>query len=346
MDLSNKLIFFFSALGAFNSLILSVYFLFFTKQKKYSNYFLGGLLAVLSIRVWKSIFFYFNPDLSKIYLQIGLSACFFIGPLLYLYVKSQVSQNKLQNKNWLYLLLLLLVVTIGVGIIYPYEKHQNLWGDYFYKIINYQWLAFIIVSTFIIKDTLKKAVSNSKSLEHNHIWTLSVYFGVFIIWLAYFTSSYTSYILGALSFSFALYLTGLLLFYKKKNTSNTPKEKYANQKISHEDSSVLLKKLDDILTQNELYKNPNLTLGELSKTIHVRSHLLSQLLNDNLNKSFSLFINEYRIKAAKTLLKTNPNLKMEVIAEQSGFNSKSTFYAAFKKITNTTPAKYAKNQTT
>ena len=58
----------------------------------------------------------------------------------------------------------------------------------------------------------------------------------------------------------------------------------------------------------------------------------------------SVFINEYRIETAKTLLKTNPNLKMEIIAEQSGFNSNSTFYAAFKKVTNTTPAKYAKNQ--
>ena len=346
MDLNNKLIFFFSALGAFNSLILSVYFLFFTKQKKYSNYFLGGLLAVLSIRVWKSIFFYFNPDLSKIYLQIGLSACFFIGPFLFLYVKFQTSQNKPQNKNWIFLLLFFLAITIGIGITYPYEIHQSLWGDYFYKIINYQWLIFIIASTFLAKDILKRAFANPKQLKHNDIWTLSVYLGVFIIWLAYFTASYTSYILGALSFSFAFYLTGLLLFYKKKNTSGEPKEKYANQKISSEDSTILLKKLNAILIENELYKNPNLTLSELSKTIQVRPHLLSQLLNDNLNKSFSLFINEYRIEAAKMLLKTNPNLKMEVIAEQSGFNSNSTFYAAFKKVTNTTPAKYAKKQTT
>lgn len=344
MDLNNKLIFFFSALGAFNSIILSVYFLIFSKDNKPSNYVLGGLLAVLSIRVWKSIFFYFNPDLSKIYLQIGLSACFFIGPFLYLYVKFQTSQDEPKNKNWAYLLLFFLIITIGVGLLYPYETHQNLWGDYFYKIINYQWLAFIIAATFLLKDLLKNTVSKSKTLQHKDIWTLSVYFGVFIIWLAYFTSSYTSYIIGALSFSFALYLTGLLLFYKKKNTTKAPKEKYANQKISDAESTVLLKKLDLALTENELYKNPNLTLTELAKAIQVRSHLLSQLLNDNLNKSFSVFINEYRIETAKTLLKTNPNLKMEIIAEQSGFNSNSTFYAAFKKVTNTTPAKYAKNQ--
>ena len=60
MNLDNKLIFFFSALGAFNSVVLSIYFLLFSKPINKSNYFLGGLLVVLSIRVWKSLFFYFN----------------------------------------------------------------------------------------------------------------------------------------------------------------------------------------------------------------------------------------------------------------------------------------------
>ena len=91
-----------------------------------------------------------------------------------------------------------------------------------------------------------------------------------------------------------------------------------------------------------LFKNPNLTLAQLAKEINVRPHLLSQLLNDNLNKSFSQFINEYRIEEAIMLLDRGSHLKMEFIAEKSGFNSNSTFYAAFKKFTGTTPAKYIK----
>ena len=60
------------------------------------------------------------------------------------------------------------------------------------------------------------------------------------------------------------------------------------------------------------------------------------------NKNFSLFINEYRIEEAKRILDSKSKLKIEVIAEMCGFNSNSTFYSVFKKITNTTPAKYSK----
>ncbi|WP_374108005.1 helix-turn-helix domain-containing protein [Tenacibaculum aquimarinum] len=81
-----------------------------------------------------------------------------------------------------------------------------------------------------------------------------------------------------------------------------------------------------------------------AKKLNIRPQLLSQFLNNNLSKSFSQFINEYRIEEAKHLLKTHPNLKIEIIAEKCGFNSNSTFYTAFKKVTSTTPAKYIRNK--
>ncbi|WP_148638366.1 AraC family transcriptional regulator [Olleya sp. ITB9] len=187
-------------------------------------------------------------------------------------------------------------------------------------------------------------LTKNKKLNYNEVWSLSVFFGVFIIWLAYYTASYTSYILGAFLFSFVFYLSGLLLFYKRKKEFVIPlkKEKYANNQIEKDEVNRLLSKLESTLKEQELFKNPNLTLPILAKKINIRPQLLSQLLNNDLNKSFSQFINEYRIEEAKILLNTEPNLKIEIIAEKCGYNSNSTFYTAFKKITNTTPAKYTK----
>ncbi len=345
LNLDNKLLFFFSALGAFNSLVLSIYFLFFVKPINKSNYFLGALLAVLSIRVWKSLFFYFNPELSKTYLQIGLSACFFIGPFLYFYIKSKILSTEQSKKLFYFQISILLLIIFGAGFLYPYQKNIELWTNYFYKIINYQWLAYILASAFLLKSTLRKMLIKKEKLNYDEVWTLSVFFGVFIIWIAYYTSTYTSYILGAFSFSFVFYLSGLLLFYKRKKdfVVSVKKEKYVTIQIDENEVKQLIEKIKSTLNEEELFKNPNLTLPILAKKLNIRPQLLSQLLNNNLNKSFSQFINEYRIEEAKHLLKINANLKIEVIAEKCGFNSISTFYTAFKKITNTTPAKYIKN---
>ncbi len=342
MNLNNNLVFFFSALGAFNSVVLSIYFLFFNSAKNNASYYLGGLLLALSTRIWKSLFFYFNPELSKTYLQIGLSACFLIGPFLYFYIKSKVSETKASNSFLNLHLLLIIIVILGVGILYPYKYYIELWVDYFYYIINIQWLIYIILSAFLLNTVCKKLLSKSKKLNYDEVWLVSIFFGVLVIWIAYNTASYTSYIVGALSFSFIFYLTGLLIYYKRKKefVVSKKKEKYANSIIDDAEVEQLLEKIEFTLDNEKLYKNPNITMPLLAKKINIRPQLLSQLLNNNLNKSFSLFINEYRIEEAKKLLRTKPHLKIETIAEECGYNSNSTFYATFKKITNTTPAKY------
>ena len=96
VDLSRQLLFLFSALGAFNGLFLSLYFAFFLNKKRKANYFLSALLFVLSIRIIKSVFFYFNPSLSGVFIQVGISACVLIGPFLYLYSSMQVSKKERQ----------------------------------------------------------------------------------------------------------------------------------------------------------------------------------------------------------------------------------------------------------
>ncbi|RXM42253.1 hypothetical protein BOW55_20770, partial [Flavobacterium sp. YO12] len=88
MNVDNQILFFLSALGVFNSVVLSFYFLFFKQNKAKSDLFLGLLLLSLSLRIGKSVFYNFNPQLSKTYLQIGLSACFLMV-LYYIFMFDQ-----------------------------------------------------------------------------------------------------------------------------------------------------------------------------------------------------------------------------------------------------------------
>ncbi|WP_197286331.1 helix-turn-helix domain-containing protein [Pedobacter sp. PACM 27299] len=94
------------------------------------------------------------------------------------------------------------------------------------------------------------------------------------------------------------------------------------------------------MTEKELFKNPNLKVSDLAKAINISSHQLSQILNESIEKNFTLFINEYRINEACKLLLSNTNLTIEAVADEVGFNTKSTFFAAFKKNKGATPSVY------
>ncbi len=123
-------------------------------------------------------------------------------------------------------------------------------------------------------------------------------------------------------------------------SDNQDLERYANKKITNEHATSLTEKLEKIILEQELYKNPDLKLNDLAKKINISGHQLSQLLNDNLNKSFAVYLNEYRINEACKLITNDKGIKLEAIGYEVGFNSKSTFYAAFKKHRHTTPTTY------
>ena len=337
--MTNQMLFFFSALGAFNGFVLSVYFAFNANKKKFSNYFLVFLLLTLSIRIIKSVFFHFNPDLSNIFIQIGLSACILIGPFLFLYLKSQTNNEKV---NWgIHIFPYLTGITV-LGLIYPYVEHQYVWSHWIVNGIYLQWFFYIAISIKYILTIFSK-LSKKENLQNKDVWLLSIYVGVAVIWLAYFTAAYTSYIVGALSFSFVLYLIILLLAFKNKQSSTffEEKERYKNKNLDAVTIQDIEQKISLIKDKN-LFLNPNLTLDETANELKISKHILSQYLNERLGKSFTNFINEYRIEKAKELLQSPNNYTIEGLGYDSGFNSKSSFFATFKKITGKTPSEYQK----
>lgn len=344
MDFKTQIIFLFSALGAFNGLFLSAYFAFFTKRNKRTNYFLSALLLVLSIRIIKSVFFYFNPHLSEIFIQIGLSACALIGPFLYLYTNSLMDKGK--SSQWLLHILPITLIVFVLGIIYPYWSYNILWAKYIIPAIYLVWLLYIMLAGTHLNVIFKKILSKEDSLKDVEIWMLSIYLGITVIWLGYTIGSYTSYIVGALSFSFVLYL--IILFWilkrKKKNLFFEENIKYADKKIDSQEAKSIAKDLSIIMQEKKLFENPNLKLADVAKEINIQPYNLSQYLNDNLGKSFTLFLNEYRIEAAKVLLMQKDEYTTEAVGYECGFNSKSTFYSTFKKITGSTPANYKNNK--
>lgn len=343
MELSKALFFFFSALGAFNGLLLSGYFLFFAKKRGIAHYFLGALLLALSLRVGKSVLFYFDRDLPKIYLQIGLSACFFIGPALYFFLKSCLRPVASIPRHWaIHLLVLFVTITLG-GVAWPYQQYPWVWNRICVPIIYTEWAIYVIIAGVLMKDVLKKILMRRSEAKAYDIWIASIYIINALIFLAFLWAFWGGlpYISAAITFSFALYVSVFILLNRKKNDDLFPSPlRSTPKKLSTEEANLWLNKLEELMRDKQIFKNPNLKLPDLAQESRLTPHQLSQFLNENLGKNFTQFINEYRVDEACKLLETDTLLSIEGIGDEVGFNSKSTFFATFKKIKGVTPAKY------
>jgi len=131
---------------------------------------------------------------------------------------------------------------------------------------------------------------------------------------------------------------------KESLNSIDPKPKYAHSRLQNTEKEQLLKKIIAVMEVEKVYQKSDLTISELAKQLDIPKHHLSQIINEQLGGGFIDFVNRYRVQAAKEQLQ-NPVLKDQsilTIGQQVGFHAKSTFYAAFKKYTNQTPAAFRK----
>lgn len=289
---------------------------------------------------------YFDRNTDKLWLQIGLSACLFIGPLLYAYLDTEINALKKLRKSWIVIAGVLILFILTVGILYPYRQRPDLWNQYYAFYIYWVWKISLILCTWLMRKKLVQLISAFRSLTLPDKWLLSIYIGNVLIGIAFFTSLRVTYIMGPLTFSILLYWLVFLWYYRKRADYISPvpsRSKYQDKKIAEAESNELQSRLEMFLTTDNPTANPQLKLIDVAAAIGTSSHKLSQLLNDNLNTSYNHLINSYRVKAAKQLIKTNSNLSLEGIASEVGFRSKSSFYEAFKKEVGKTPGAYKKS---
>lgn len=123
-------------------------------------------------------------------------------------------------------------------------------------------------------------------------------------------------------------------------------ERYKKSGLDSNSSSVFLYELESHMKEAKPYLQGELTLAELARQLGISPNYLSQIINEQLNQNFHDFINRYRVEEAKRLIQASVTSRTNIlhIAFESGFNSKSTFYSAFKKVTNMTPKQFGKVQ--
>ncbi|MGH8088663.1 MAG: hypothetical protein ACREPC_10360, partial [Stenotrophomonas sp.] len=143
--LSQHLLFFFAMLGAFNGIGLAS-FLWWGAQGQAPLRWLSLLILAVGVRTGKSVAFYFWPDIPRIVLQFGLTACFLIGPCLFFLVRACQSDAPGRWRIDRWHVAALLVVAVGTNLFLPYTGYPELWRYVITPGINYVWLGYLLLT--------------------------------------------------------------------------------------------------------------------------------------------------------------------------------------------------------
>lgn len=101
-------------------------------------------------------------------------------------------------------------------------------------------------------------------------------------------------------------------------------------------------RIREALEVKKIYLDSKVTLSQFAKSTGMSPHDLSYVVNNEWNLNFNELLNTYRVNEAKQLLQDQKydRATMFAIAIDAGFNSESSFYTVFKKITGTSPKRY------
>ena len=158
----------------------------------------------------------------------------------------------------------------------------------------------------------------------------SLIFGSMLFWVNYI--AYTLYF-SATNFS-------------KEADSNCLIEKEV-ETTSYEDSFIILgRRLKQVMEEDQLFRQKDLHITDVAIQLGTNRTYVSKYINQELEVSFSDYINRYRVSFAQSLLtNTESALSILEISEQSGFANEVSFYRNFKKITGTTPNRWLHEHT-
>jgi len=109
--------------------------------------------------------------------------------------------------------------------------------------------------------------------------------------------------------------------------------------LSDDKLQLIASKLEHAMKEDKLFLQENLSLKKLSEAIDETENHISETLSQFLQTNFFQFVNGYRVEEAKMALRNSDKLIIN-IALDVGFNSKSTFNSAFKKMVGQNPSAY------
>jgi AraC-like DNA-binding protein len=302
---------------------------------------------------------------------------FAIAPVLYLMTLNFVSPDRrFKRKEWRhfipFLLFLPLAVLSSFQELYPpsVSPTKNAastdWGGILFVFsLTSQVFTYLLLSYLKLRKHTKNITLFASSVEKIDlkwlqylllaiaamlvIWFTDILFGVSVL-TCYSNIGYLICIYIAAYFSYHQveifpYSTKEIENIKEIIEENEQEESTIKQKrFSDEQLTTHKTRILQLMETDKIYLDDELSLPKLASLMSLSPNDLSYLINEGFNENFFQFINKYRVEEAKKLLLSDKYTHLNILglAFESGFGSKSTFNATFKKMTGQSPSDFQK----
>ncbi|MGD1945665.1 MAG: helix-turn-helix domain-containing protein [Croceivirga sp.] len=278
--------------------------------------------------------------------------------LIYVQIISIFSDKK--NDYWsLYPGIAILVLQLLLFFT-PVSLKVQVAGTFWYKAIfflGHVYSAFILYYTWRFVDRHITEVENQYSEVETKrlLWAKRFVlfgFGLFILHILWFALGNQFYfkLIYAIANVFMLYWASIYGIVQENVHSVIANETLINDltstrddiEIPNEQLEGIVRQIDHFMKDSEEFTKKNLTISSVSEKLKIHPRQFSRAINLVCHENFNAYVNRYRVSKAEQLLTTDSlsNLSIEGIGIEVGFQSKSAFYSAFKKINGTTPNQY------
>jgi AraC-like DNA-binding protein len=353
-------------LGAAQAFLFACALVGIKRRNVVANRLLAALLLVVSIiLVWNVLlntrYLLVFPHLAQVHVALQ----FAIGPLIFLYLKTLLKKETRLGRNallhflpsvlCLVYLLPFYLQTRAYKIAYLTAALEHYPTEWYLRtlLVLLQATIYMIPILWMVVRSSRLNREGSGSIDKVDLFWVRIWTGIFlIIWVAsvlrfVFDYSVHTNLIIPLFFSFFIYTAVYVKLLRSEATSEIADaaipqaRRYEKSTLTPEKAERFLHRLHQVMAEKP-YTDSELTLQKLAERLGISSHHLSQIINERLNQNFFDFVNAHRIEEAKRLLLDPRKKHFSIlgVAEEVGFNSKSTFNAAFKKHTAMTPSEW------
>lgn len=277
-------------------------------------------------------------------------------PLFYLYVRSACYANfklKIEHAGHVVLFFLFLMIFMLAGV----SDRSILLFEIVAEIQYYGYIIAVFLTLKRYKKVYFQNYSSSDHLQYKWLFQTTVLFvigNLFVLikqfYLPLQNHRFLANINLVISISALIVICWFVLkaLYQPQLFTGIDKDLIPSKRLPDSASRTKdteehrdeINRLHQHMVHKKPYIDPTLTLQKLASEIEIPEKQLSFLINHQIGKHFFDYINDFRIKEAKVLLSDQRDLTVLEVLYDVGFNSKSSFYTAFKKHIGLTPTQF------